>query len=143
MFSKQNLLATLAGTVAIFILGYLIWGIATMEFFEAHSNAEVMKAAEEVDMILILVGNFFTAFAMSTIYGKWANGNHSAGQGFKFGIWIGIFVGLGMGLLMMGTANMMDSTAHAVEAVLDIAFYGVVGAIIALVYKATAPKAAA
>ena len=35
MFSKQNLLATVAGTVTMFVLGYLIWGMATASFFEA------------------------------------------------------------------------------------------------------------
>lgn len=143
MFSKQNLLATLAATVAMFILGYLIWGIATMSFFEEHALTEAMKSDEEMSMLMILLGNLAGALAMSTLYGKWARGYHSAGGGFQFGAWIGFFVGVGMGLVMYGTSKIMDATGHAVEAVLDIVYYAIIGVIIALVYKATAGKEAA
>ncbi len=143
MFSKQNLLATLAGTLAMFILGYLIWGMATADFFEQHSLADVMKSDEDMNLGMIFLGNLVGAFAMSSLYGKWARGHHSAGQGFQFGSWIGLFVGVGMGLVWMGTSNMMDTTGHVVEAVIDIVYYGLIGLVIALVYKATASKEAA
>jgi hypothetical protein len=46
-----------------------------------------------------------------------------------------------MGLLWYGTSELMDLTAHIVEAVIDVIFYGIIGAVIAVVYKASAPKA--
>lgn len=138
MFSKQNVLATLAGTVAMFLLGYVIWGIATVDFFESHALANVMK--DPPDLLYIALGNLIGTFALSSLYGKWARGVHSASEGFQFGAWIGLFVGLGMGLLWFGTAELMDLTGYLVEAILDILFYGVIGVIIALVYKATAAK---
>lgn len=142
MFSKQNLLATLAATVAMFLLGWLIWGIATMDFFEQHSITDVMKDEAEMNTAFIFLGNLFGAFALSTLYGKWARGHHSAAQGFEFGAWIGFFIGVGMGLVWMGTSKLMDPTGHAVEAVLDILYYGLIGLVIALVYKAAGPKEA-
>lgn len=141
MFSRQNLLATLAATVAMFLLGYLLWGMAMMDFFEAHSLVDTMKSDEEMSLLMIFLGNLFGALALSTLYGKWANGNYSVGGGFQFGAWIGFFVGVGMGLVWYGTANMMDETGHVVEAVLDIVYYGLIGVVIAIVYKTTAPKA--
>ena len=140
MFSKQNLLATVAGTVTMFVLGYLIWGMATASFFEAHSIINVMKPDEEMNMGFIFLGNLFAAFGMSSLYGKWARGYHGFGEGFGFGAWIGFIIGVGMGLLWLGTSNFMDATGHLAEAALDIVFYGVVGAVISLVYKATAKK---
>ena len=143
MLSKQNVLATLAGTLAMFILGYVIWGIATVSFFEGHTlMSGAMKGEDELNLGLIFVANLASVLAMSTLYGKWAGGHHSAGGGLHFGAWIGIFVGIGSGLLMYATTNLMDGTGYAVEAVLDIVFYAIIGMIIALVYKATAPKAA-
>lgn len=143
MFTKQNLLATVAATVTMFILGYLIWGIATASFFEAHAITNVMKPDEEMNLAFVFLGNLFACFGMSTLYGKWARGHHSFGEGFTFGAWIGFIIGVGMGLLWLGTSNLMDATGHGVEAVLDILFYGLVGAVISLVYKASASKAAA
>ncbi len=138
MFTKQNLLATLAGFAVMFLLGYAIWGYATVDFFEGHTINKVMK--NPPDMLFIALGNLIGVFALSSLYGKWARGVHSAGEGFQFGVWIGIFVGLGMGLLWYGTTELMDLTGYLVEAIIDIIFYGIIGAVIALVYKATANK---
>lgn len=138
MFSKSNLLATLAATIVMFFLGYLIWGIATVDFFEAHTITNTMK--DPVDMVFILLGNLFASFALSSLYGKWARGHHSAKEGAEFGAWVGVFVGLGMGLLWYGTSNMMDITGHLVEAIIDILFYIVIGIVISVVYKATSAK---
>ena len=138
MFSKSNLLATLVAGVVMFFLGYLIWGIATAEFFEEHSLVNVMK--EVPNLGLIALGNLFGALMLSTLYGKWARGHHSVGQGFQFGALVGAFVGISMGLIWYATSNWMDSTGHIAEAVIDILYYGIVGAVIALVYQKTASK---
>ncbi|ALM08086.1 hypothetical protein SB49_09925 [Sediminicola sp. YIK13] len=135
MFSKANVLATIIGFVVMFLFGYAIWGIATAEFFEAHATNSIMK--NPPDMLFIALGNLIGTFAISTIYGKWAAGAYGAANGFAFGIWIGIFVGLGMGLLWYGTSELMDMTGHLVEAIIDIFFYGIVGAVIGFVYQKT------
>lgn len=140
MFTKQNLLATLAATVAMFLLGYLLWGIALVSFFEAHTLTDVMKPDEEMNMAFILLGNLFAAFAMATLYGKWARGHHGVGEGFKFGLLIGVLIGLGMGFVWLGTSNFMDLTGHLAEAATDIVYYGIAGVVISLVYKAVSPK---
>ena len=135
MLTKSNVLATIIGFVVMFMLGYVIWGIATAEFFEAHATNSIMK--DPPDLLFIALGNLIGTFAISTIYGKWAAGTYSAATGFAFGIWIGIFVGLGMGLLWYGTSELMDMTGHLVEAIIDILFYGIIGAVIGFVYQKT------
>ena len=84
MFSKQNLLATVAATVTMFVLGFLIWGIATVSFFEAHSITNVMKPDDEMNMTFIFLGNLFASFGMASLYGKWARGYHGFFEGFGF-----------------------------------------------------------
>jgi hypothetical protein len=138
MFTKQNLLASLAGFLVMFFLGYAIWGFATEDFFEGHTLNNFMK--ETPDMLFVALGNLIGAFALSSIYGKWARGVHNAKEGFKFGIWVGVFTGFGMGLLNYGVNDLMDLTGHIAEGVLEIIFYGIIGAVIALVYKATTKK---
>ncbi len=135
MFTKSNLLATLAGFVVMFLLGYAIWGFATVDFFEGHAINNIMK--DPPDMLFIAISNLVAVFALSSLYSKWARGAHSAKEGFQFGAWIGVFVGLGLGLLWYGTSDLMDLTGHLAEAVIDIIFYGIIGAVIAVVYKST------
>ncbi len=137
MFTKQNLLATLAGFLVMFFLGYGIWGVATASFFESHTSPEVMK--EVPDMLLIAISNLIAVFALSSLYGKWARGYHSAMEGFQFGAWIGIFTGFGIGLLWYATSEIYDLSGTIANAVLEIIFYGIIGVVIALVYKKTGP----
>lgn len=138
MFTKQNLLASLAGFIVMFLLGYAIWGFATEDFFDGHTLKNVMK--ETPDMLFVALGNLIGAFALSTLYGKWARGVHSAKEGFQLGIWVGIFTGFGMGLLNYGVSEIMDLTGYIAEGIIEVIFYGIIGAVIALVYKATAKK---
>ncbi|MBT8297633.1 MAG: hypothetical protein KJO52_04810 [Maribacter sp.] len=138
MFTKENLPASLAGFIVMFLLGYAIWGFATEDFFDGHTLKNVMK--ETPDMLFIALGNLIGAFALSSLYGKWAKGVHSAKEGFQFGIWVGIFTGFGMGLLNYGVSEIMDLTGYIAEGIIEIIFYGIIGAVIALVYKATATK---
>ncbi len=138
MFTKQNLAATLVAAITMFVLGFLIWGVATVDFFEKHTITNVMK--DPPDFPLLILSNLLASFALSSIYGKWARGYHSAAGGFQYGIWIGIFTGLGIGLLWYATATLNDLTGQLVEAVLEVIYYGIIGMVIALMYKATQPK---
>lgn len=133
MFSKTNLLATITGGIAMFLLGYLIWGMAMVSFFESHSLNNIMKDPPAIG--LIFIANLIQAFAMSTLYNKWSSGTYSTKNGFEFGAWIGIFIGLGLGLLWFSTSELMDTTGTLVGAIIDIIFYGIIGGIIGLTYS--------
>lgn len=135
MFSKSNILATLAGTVTLFLLGFLIWGVAMDDLFDQYVIGNSVK--EHPDFIFILLGNLFSAFAMSTLYGKWARGSHGAKQGAEFGVWVGVFVGFGLWFVQYATTNIMSLTGYLIDAALEIVYYAIAGVVIALVYKAT------
>jgi hypothetical protein len=137
MFSKSNLLATLAGGIYFFIAGYLIWGVLTVDFFTAHAGTATGVMKNSPDMIFIALGCLVQALFLSTLYSKWARGVHTLKQGIEFGALVGAFLGLGLGLLWYGTSNLRDLTGVFAEAVLDIVFVAIGGAIIAVVYKAT------
>ncbi|UJH66250.1 hypothetical protein [Allomuricauda sp. SCSIO 65647] len=141
MFSKSNLLATLVGGIAMFVLGYVMFGMLGESLMEGHSLINAMK--DPPDFVHLLLGCLISAFALSTLYGKWARGHHSAKEGAEFGLWVGVFFGLGEGLIWFATSTMMDLTGHLINAVLNIIFYIIIGIIIALIYKATSKKAAA
>ncbi|MEM1337761.1 MAG: hypothetical protein AAF717_15415 [Bacteroidota bacterium] len=135
MFSKSNVLATLAATIVLFLLGFLIWGVVMDDFFEQHAIGDSVK--EHPDFTFIVLGNLFSAFAICTLYGQWARGSHSAKQGAEFGIWIGVFVGLGLWFVQYATTTIMSLTGYLVDAVLQMVYYAITGMVIALVYKAS------
>ncbi len=140
MFTKQIIWSTIVATVSMFVLGYLIWGLALVGFAEAHIITDIMK--DPPDMPMILLANLIGAFALSHLYKNWSRGNYSAGNGASFGLWIGIFAGLSFNLLWYATGEVMDLTGHLGDSVANIIYYAVIGAIIGSIFKATAPKAA-
>ncbi|MDP3313400.1 hypothetical protein [Lutibacter sp.] len=140
MFTKSNLLATLATGIFLFFGGYLIWGVLTVDFFAQHAGSATGVMKDPMNLTYIALGCFVEAFFLSTIYSKWARDTHSAKQGFELGAMVGAFIGLGMGLLWYGTTNFSDLTGVFAEAILDIIFIGIAGVIIALVYKSTTSK---
>ena len=133
-------MATLAGTVTMFVVGYLLWGIALVDVMEGHTITNVMK--DPPDFVMLLLSHIIASFALSNIYGKWSDGNYGAGDGFNFGIWVGIFTGISYSLLGYATANLMDLTGHLIDGVVTLIFFTIVGIVIGIAYKAAAPKAA-
>jgi uncharacterized membrane protein len=139
MFSKSNLLATLVSGITMFVLGYAIFGILGESLLESHTLTNIMK--DTPDFIHLFLGCLISAFALSTLYGKWARGHHSFREGAEFGVWIGVYYGLGEGLIMFATSTLTDFTGYIITGLLNIIFFLIIGAIIALIYKATSKKA--
>jgi len=142
MFSVSNLLAILASFIILFFGGYLFYGILAAGFFESHTGSATGVHKEQVNMVFIAVGCLIQAVAMTTLFSKWANGDNSVVNGFKFGACVGLIVGFGTGLIMYGTANFLDLTAHIADGIFNIIFYGLTGIVIALVMNKTQTKEA-
>lgn len=141
MFSKSNLLAGLAGSVVHFVLGYLVYGILMRDFFAANTiNIDIWRAEGNEDMLFIALGSLVQGFLMATIYSKWARGHHSSKEGIEFGGLFGVFVGFGIGLLNYGVMNGLGKKGMLVDGLIGIAFFAIIGLVIALVYKATSKK---
>ncbi len=136
MFSKSNLLATIVSGIFLFLGGYLIWGILTVDFFTQHAGSAT-GVNKDPDLLLIAIGCLIEAFFLSTIYGKWARGIHSAKEGFQFGALVGALFGFGEGLIWYATSNLSDLTGTLTSGLLNTLFVGIAGAIVAVVYKST------
>ena len=141
MFSKSKLLAGVAGGLTHFLLGYIVYGLLMRDFFAANLiNADIYRAEGSEEMLFIALGALAQGFFMATIYSKWARGIHSARHGVEFGALIGAFVGIGIGLLNYGVMNGLGKKGTLVDAIVAIVFFAIVGLVISVVYKATAPK---
>lgn len=140
MFSKSNLISTLVTAVWGYLGGWLLWGMLMDPILEQHNSAtELMK--EMPDMVHLIIGCLVVGFALSTIYSKWANGNFSPTSGLTLGVWVGILLGFGEGIVNMSVMNMLDITGTLLNGVTYIVFYAVMGLLAGLVYQKTSPKA--
>ena len=140
MFSKSNLISTLVTAVWGYLGGWVLWGMLMDPILQEHNSATgVMK--EMPDMFHLIIGCIIAGFAFSTIYSKWSNGNYSAMSGLTYGVWVGILLGFGEGLVNMAVMNMLDFTGTLLNGITYIVFYAVMGLLAGMVYQKTSPAA--
>jgi len=138
MFSKSNLFATISSFFVLYLLGWLFYGMIAVDFFKSHTLLSGIHKGESMDSVWqIAIGSLIISFFMATIYGKWANGQHSIKNGFEFGAYVGAIIGLGVGIIMYATLNFMDFTGTITDGIWNIFYYGFAGIAIALSYKVT------
>jgi hypothetical protein len=141
MFSKANLLATFAGFLVLFILGWIFYGILAADFYESHHlHPEILKDDENMSLGMIVLSSLIQAFVLSFLFQKWAKGSYSIKEGFIFGAWFGVFVGFGIGLMWYAMSQLMDITGTLFDSTSSIFYYGITGMVIGWVYKKTATK---
>ncbi|MBT8253418.1 MAG: hypothetical protein KJN68_05550 [Bacteroidia bacterium] len=140
MFSRTNLLATLAATIWGVLGGFLLWGIIADPILNDYMGTATGVMRETPDFLYVVLGSLFTAFAFSTIYSKWARGKHSLSNGAKYGLWMGIFVGFGDRLIEFGVSNLLDITGTVFNGIIYVIFFLVMGLIVSLVYGKLSKK---
>lgn len=89
---QKVLLASLAGGVVNFFLGFVIFSVALGSFYAAHVGSEGAMRTEPV-MWAIAVGCLLFGGLLAYIYDRWA-GIKTAATGAKAGAVIGLLVGL-------------------------------------------------
>ena len=136
MFTKSNLLATLASFLVLYLLGWAFYGILAEDFFMKHTILQGVHKDDSTDGIWqIAIGSILISFFMATLYNKWSTGMHSLSQGFQFGALIGAMIGLGLGMIMYATTNFMDFSGQFADGIWSIIYYGLAGMAISWVYK--------
>lgn len=131
MDAKKRIMATLAGFVVIFLLGWLIYGMLLMDFFISNSGTAsgVMRAESEMVWWALIAGNVLQAYFLVYIFGKWANITTFNG-GLQAGATIGLIIGFAYDLTMYGTSNTMNLTAALVDPFVGAAMMGITGGVI-------------
>lgn len=128
--NKNFAIATLAGTVALFILGYALYGLLLAGFFEGQAGTATGVMKETPDWLWLIIGNLVTAAFLATVLG-WKGANDVA-SGAKAGATVGFLVALGYGFIQFATANISTLTGTLVDSVVSAILFGVTGAVIGM-----------
>ena len=134
MFTKSNVLATIAGGIVLFFGGWIFYDMLAADFYAAHYSVgatALMKVATLRTMLFIAVGCLVQAFVMPTVFSKLADKSN----GFYYGVYFGGFVGFGINFLTYGIMNVVDKTGLLVDGIWSLIFYGIIGWVIAFVSK--------
>ena len=135
MFTKTNLTSTIVTAIWAFMGGYVLWGILGNDFLGNHLGTATGVGKEIPEFGILALGCLIQAFAFSTIFRHWGNEHYNIMGGLKFGILIGILVGLGNGLIDYATSNMLDMTGAIGNGMIYVFFFAIMGVITGLIYN--------
>ena len=131
MVTKQFTMATLAGGVTAFVLGYLFYGLLLMDFYNGNLGTATGVYKEVPIFWSLAAGQLLWAGFLTMVMG-W-RGDASAGAGLKTGAIVGLIMGGSINLTMYGTANIANLTASLVDPVVAMIGTAITGAVIGLV----------
>ena len=131
MDAKKFIVGTLAGGVAAFLLGWIIYGMLLMKFFEANAGSATGVNRGETDMVwwALILGNLGMAALLTYIYGRWA-GIKTFTTGAMAGAMIGLLLGVSYDFIMYSTTNLMNMTGTIVDIVVTIVMMALVGGVV-------------
>jgi hypothetical protein len=134
MDSKKRILATLAGFVTLFLLGWLLYGMLLMDFFAANAGTATGVVRSDTEMVwwALVLGNVMQAYLLVYIFSKWTTITNFV-EGLKAGIVIGLILGFAINLSMYGTMNTMNLTAVLVDPLVGAVMQGLTGGVIGMV----------
>ena len=134
MFSKPRIISTFASFVTIYFFPWIFYTYLAADFFESQMIEDVSRG-DDMLLLPLTLGCLIMAYLFLTIYEKWGIGSYSVRSGIQFGVLIGLFFGVGIGLVMYGTEMRITAIGHVVDAVFWVVTYAVTGVMASVVYK--------
>ena len=124
--NKKCILATLAGGVTLFLLGYVFYGLLLADFFANDSMTEAPN-------YLALAAGQLAGGALLALVLSW-RGAGGPVEAFKAGAGVGVLYSLSMGLTMLGTTEGLNTTTMVIgDAAVMLVMYGAGGMVVAKV----------
>lgn len=133
MPSRRCVFATLATFVTMYLLGFLIYGIALADFMAANLGAAIDAHRETPVHWQMMLGQLAGAALLVTIL-SW-RGAANAGDGFRTGAHIGFLMSLYFGFMTLSMQNTTTLTWVIVDLFVAAAWMGVAGAIGTIVLR--------
>ena len=128
MDSKKFLTATIAGAFAMFVLGFLIYGVLLDSFFRANSSSAALMKVQPDFVPLILAQLGWGAF-LALVLGQWGGVSTLAG-GIRAGGILGALLGIAFDLEMFATMNMSNLQATLVDILTQVVRFGIAGGVV-------------
>lgn len=138
--NTKVLIATVAGSVAAFLLGWLIYGIALMGYYSENVYTYEGLMIDPPKLGFIYASNVIYSLLLALLFSR-MNGVTNIMQGAITGAWICILVALSMDLYFMSSMNWFKNNMVVVVDVLSNGVMGcIIGGVIAFVLNMGKPK---
>jgi hypothetical protein len=139
MDMKRLAAGTIVGGISVFVMGYLIFGIAVADFYAADSIPGTYREAPV--LWALALGNLSLA-ALITLGIESSHRAPTVGAGFGTGALIGFLAFFTVDFIIYGVTNIWGLSSTAVDPFLSALNSGIAGAVIAAVL-ARVPRSSA
>ncbi|MBK6700875.1 MAG: hypothetical protein IPG55_13505 [Saprospiraceae bacterium] len=132
MTNNKTLIGGLAGGVAFFLLGWLIYGILLMDYYAANTNQCAMRPMTDMVMWAMIVSNLAAGLLVATIL-SWSNTSGMM-AGAKIGAIVGLLVAVWMDFNFYSMSTMYSGLNPIfVDILVSAVYFALGGGIIAWV----------
>lgn len=131
--TKKLILATLAGAVVQFFLGWLVYGLLLADFMNSNTThyEGLMKDMNSGSfIILVFLSGLAMSFLITFIFQRWAKFDKLF-AGLTGGLFLGFFLALTYDLYFLASMNMFSVSGMIVDIIANTVVLGIVGAVIA------------
>jgi hypothetical protein len=139
--NNKFLIAGLIGSVASFLLGYLIYGVLIGPMMSADMMAGVEKPMGEFNWAFLVLGNIGFGFLYAYVLTKSNTAGFAGGAGM--GAVIGFLFALGADSIMYATTNVTSLKGVCLDIVASVVMGALVGGIIGAYLGSGKPAATA
>ncbi|MCX6235701.1 MAG: hypothetical protein NT175_13445 [Bacteroidetes bacterium] len=127
--NTRLIIATLVGGIVSFFLGWLIFGVLLMNYYEANTTQYAGLMREMPNIILMIIANLANAFLLAFIFQRWA-GIKTIVKGLLGGMLVTFLIILSMDFYLLACMNLYTPTSIIVDIIVNTAFGGIIGGII-------------
>ena len=124
MDAQRFLIATVVGAVTLFLVGFLVYGLAL-----ANAYPETVIDREAPLWVWLVLSQFAWAALLTVIISKWPGGS-TPGGGFKAAAIVGFLISIAFGLGFYSMTTLPTSVMSFVDPFLGAVVFGIGGAAI-------------
>ena len=124
------IVASIAGCILFFFLGWLIYGVLLNHFFDAHTSSNFLELMRKPPyLIAAVISDLSLGFLLAFILQQWA-GIKTFIKGLLAGLLISFLIGLWVDLYFVAFIKVYDAPFIIVDIIIYTALGGLIGGVI-------------
>lgn len=127
--NNRVFVAALVGGIAMFLIGWLVWGILLMDTLRDMNPRIEGLEKDPPNLVFIFLSNVIWMFFYAIIFSRWA-GISTFRSGAIAGAWMSGLIALSLDLMFLATTNMIGYSGAVVDVVANIVVGAIGGGII-------------
>ena len=127
--NAKLIIASLAGGVLMFFLGWLVYGVLLMSFYEANTTHYEGLMKEMPNMYLMVLSNLLMGFLLAFMFQRWA-GFKTLSAGLTGGLIFGFLIALIYDLYFLACMNLFPLKLMIVDVIVSTVITCITGALI-------------